>query len=108
MGENTRQRFVRMLTAAVLVFAWSVSVGIPPRAPRPVRAAQTNSYSTLGTVSYDGGSCGYDDTNSVVNAPGVKKTLKVSNSEIYVVGCFLNFAGVASADYVAKWDGTSW
>lgn len=97
-----------MLTAAVLVFAWSVSVGVPPRAPRPVRAAQTNSYSTLGTVSYDGGSCGYDDTNSVVNAPGVKKTLKVSNSEIYVVGCFLNFAGVASADYVAKWDGTSW
>ena len=97
-----------MLTAAVLVFAWSVSVGIPPRAPRPVRAAQTNSYSTLGTVSYDGGSCGVDEPAGVVSAPGIKKILKISNTEIYVVGCFLNFAGVASADYVAKWDGSSW
>ncbi|MEY4009787.1 MAG: hypothetical protein RLZZ93_479, partial [Actinomycetota bacterium] len=97
-----------MLTAAVLVFAWSVSVGIPPRAPRPVRAAQTNSYSTLGTVSYDGGSCGVDSTSGMVSSPGIKKILKISNTEIYVVGCFLNFAGVASADYVAKWDGSSW
>ncbi len=97
-----------MLTAAVLVFAWSVSVGIPPRAPRPVRAAQTNSYSTLGTVSYDGGSCGVVSTSGMVSSPGIKKILKISNTEIYVVGCFLNFAGVASADYVAKWDGSSW
>ena len=44
----------------------------------------------------------------MVERPGIKKILKVSNTEIYVAGCFTNFAGVAAADYVAKWDGTAW
>ena len=97
-----------MATAAFVVFAWAVSAGLPPRAPRPARAAQVNSYSTFGTVSYSAGSCGVDDTAGVVSAPGVKKILKVSNTEVYVVGCFTDFAGVAAADYVAKWNGTAW
>ena len=76
--------------------------------PHIAYAAQTNSYSTFGTISYDAGSCGVDDTSGVVASPGIKKILKVSNTEVYVAGCFTNFSGVATADYVAKWDGTSW
>ena len=90
------------IVAAVLIFVWSIAMGFPPRSPGLVQAAQTNSYSTFGTVSYDGGSCGRDETAGVVSAPGIKKILKVSNTEIYVVGCFLNFGGAAAADYVAK------
>ncbi|CAB4964744.1 unannotated protein [freshwater metagenome] len=75
---------------------------------RVAHAAQVNSYSTFASVSYDAGSCGADDTAGVVERPGIKKILKVSNTEIYVAGCFTNFAGVAAADYVAKWDGTAW
>ncbi|MFM8600931.1 MAG: hypothetical protein ACKODP_02465, partial [Actinomycetota bacterium] len=97
-----------MATATVLLSAWSVSMGLPSRPVRPARAAQVNSYSTFGTVSYSGGSCGVDDAAGIVSAPGIKKILKVSNTEIYVVGCFTNFAGVAEADYVAKWNGTTW
>jgi len=97
-----------MATAAFVVFAWAVSAGLPPRAPRPARAAQVNSYSTFGTVSYSAGSCGADNSSGMVSSPGIKKILKVSNTEIYVVGCFTDFAGVAAADYVAKWNGTVW
>ena len=75
---------------------------------RVAHAAQVNSYSTFASVSYDAGSCGADDIAGVVERPGIKKILKVSNTEIYVAGCFTNFAGVATADYVAKWDGTAW
>ena len=91
-----------------LVCVWVLAVGFPTSGVPPVHAAQTNSYSTFGTVTYDGGSCGRDETAGVVSAPGIKKILKVSNTEIYVVGCFLNFAGIAAADYVAKWNGSSW
>jgi hypothetical protein len=31
-----------------------------------------------------------------------------ANDNVYVGGVFTNFAGVAEADYVAMWDGTSW
>ena len=75
---------------------------------RVAHAAQVNSYSTFASVSFDAGSCGADDIAGVVERPGIKKILKVSNTEIYVAGCFTNFAGVAAADYVAKWDGTAW
>ncbi|MFM9133764.1 MAG: hypothetical protein ACKORY_13855, partial [Actinomycetota bacterium] len=99
-----------MATAAVLLSAWSVSAGLPSRPVRPARAAQVNSYSTFGTVSYSlaGSNCGADSNSGMVSNPGIKKILKLANSEIYVVGCFLDFAGVGSADYVAKWNGTAW
>jgi len=97
-----------MAAAAVLASAWLVSAGPPSQPVRPARAAQVNSYSTFGTVSYSAGSCGVDDADGIVSAPGIKKILKVSNTEIYAVGCFTNFAGVAEADYVARWNGTTW
>jgi len=31
-----------------------------------------------------------------------------SSGNLYVVGDFLNFADVAAADYIAKWNGTAW
>ena len=74
----------------------------------PTNAAPVQSFSTWGTITYDGGSCGSDNTSSVVASPGIKRIVKVATNDWYVVGCFENFAGVASADYVAKWDGTSW
>ena len=74
----------------------------------PTTAAPGQSFSTWGTITYDGGSCGSDNTSGVVASPGIKRIVKVATNEWYVIGCFENFAGVASADYVAKWDGTSW
>lgn len=74
----------------------------------PTTAAPVQSFSTWGTITYDGGSCGSDNTSGVVASPGIKRIVKVATNEWYVAGCFENFAGVASADYVAKWDGTSW
>jgi hypothetical protein len=91
-----------------LMICSAVFIETVAHSPHIAYAAQTNSYSTFGTISYDAGSCGVDDTSGVVASPGIKKILKVSNTEVYVAGCFTNFSGVATADYVAKWDGTSW
>ena len=110
LGATALSRYqkVCLATAGVMMAIWFIALGIPTSMTSVAHAAQVNSYSTFGTVSYDAGSCGVDSTAGVVSSPGVKKILKVSNTEIYVVGCFTNFAGVAEADYVAKWNGTSW
>ena len=110
LGATALSRYqkVCLATASVMMAIWFIALGIPTSMTSVAHAAQVNSYSTFGTVSYDAGSCGVDSTAGVVSSPGVKKILKVSNTEIYVVGCFTNFAGVAEADYVAKWNGTSW
>lgn len=110
LGATALSRYqkVCLATAGVMMAVWFIALGIPTSMTSVAHAAQVNSYSTFGTVSYDAGSCGVDSTAGVVSSPGVKKILKVSNTEIYVVGCFTNFAGVAEADYVTKWNGTSW
>ena len=110
LGATALSRYqkVCLATAGVMMAVWFIALGIPTSMTSVAHAAQVNSYSTFGTVSYDAGSCGVDSTAGVVSSPGVKKILKVSNTEIYIVGCFTNFAGVAVADYVAKWNGTSW
>lgn len=110
LGATALSRYqkVCLATASVMMAIWFIALGIPTSMTSVAHAAQVNSYSTFGTVSYDAGSCGVDSTAGVVSSPGLKKILKVSNTEIYVVGCFTNFAGVAEADYVAKWNGTSW
>ena len=102
-GKSRGFAIAVLLMSAVTLFIEKAS-----EPSRIAHAAQVNSYSTFATVSYDAGSCGADDTAGVVSSPGIKKILKVSNTEIYVAGCFTNFAGVAAADYVAKWNGTSW
>ncbi len=107
--QALRQRKTVSFTLVVMLMIWSaVFVKSFSHSPHIAYAAQVNSYSTLGTISYDAGACGVDETAGVVSSPGIKKILKVSNTEMYVAGCFTNFSGVATADYVAKWDGTSW
>ena len=102
-GKSRGFAIAVLLMSAVTLFIEKAS-----EPSRIAHAAQVNSYSTFATVSYDAGSCGADDTAGVVSSPGIKKILKISNTEIYVAGCFTNFAGVAAADYVAKWNGTAW
>ena len=102
-GKSRGFAIAVLLMSAVTLFIEKAS-----EPSRIAHAAQVNSYSTFATVSYDAGSCGADDTAGVVSSPGIKKILKVSYTEIYVAGCFTNFAGVAAADYVAKWNGTAW
>lgn len=103
-----REKSIGLTMAVLLISAAAIFVETVTQPTRVAHAAQVNSYSTFATVSYDAGACGADDTAGVVASPGIKKILKVSNTEIYVAGCFTNFAGVAAADYVAKWDGSAW
>ena len=103
-----REKSIGLTMAVLLISAAAILVETVTQPSRVAHAAQVNSYSTFATVSYDAGACGADDTAGVVASPGIKKILKVSNTEIYVAGCFTNFAGVAAADYVAKWDGSAW
>ena len=106
-SQVVRRAIAQCVVALALVVA-TVVAQVPHAQRHIASAAVVNSYSTLGTVSYDAGSCGVDSTAGVVSSPGIKRIVKVSNNEIYVVGCFLNFAGDATADYVAKWNGSSW
>ena len=103
-----REKSIGLTMAVLLISAAAILVETVTQPTRVAHAAQVNSYSTFATVSYDAGACGADETAGVVASPGIKKIVKVSNTEIYVAGCFTNFAGVATADYVAKWDGTAW
>ena len=103
-----REKSIGLTMAVLLISAAAILVETVTQPSRVAHAAQVNSYSTFATVSYDAGACGADETAGVVASPGIKKIVKVSNTEIYVAGCFTNFAGVATADYVAKWDGTAW
>ena len=103
-----REKSIGLTMAVLLISAAAILVETVTQPSRVAHAAQVNSYSTFATVSYDAGACGADDTAGVVASPGIKKILKVSNTEIYIAGCFTNFAGVAAADYVAKWDGSAW
>ena len=103
-----REKSIGLTMAVLLISAAAILVETVTQLSRVAHAAQVNSYSTFATVSYDAGACGADETAGVVASPGIKKIVKVSNTEIYVAGCFTNFAGVATADYVAKWDGTAW
>jgi len=95
-------------SAAIVACLLAAVVVLQVDIPKAVRAAQVNSYSTLGTISMDAGSCGPDETASVITGSGIRRIIDGGSGVMYVVGCFTNFAGVAEADYVAKWDGTSW
>ena len=103
-----RGKSIGLTMVVLLMSAAAILVETFAQPSRVTHAAQVNSYSTFAMVSYDAGSCGADVTAGVVENPGIKKILKISNTEIYVAGCFTNFAGVAAADYVAKWDGAAW
>ena len=90
-------------------------VGLVTLRGEPVaRAAQTNSWSAVlgdgqSNASVAADTCGQLGTTSAVNN-AYANPLRIlrSGTDVYVVGCFKNWAGVAAADYIAKWDGTTW
>ena len=83
--------------------AWSLvsdlAAGEPPRfAPAVVAAASPiGPWSALGSDGTGDGAL-----NDLVDA------IVVSGDDLYVGGRFTNAAGIATADYIARWDGTAW
>lgn len=104
------------VVAAVAMFAlWACAVSPFPAQPRIAHAAVTNSYSAFVNGAQlnphsAGSNCSADLSGAYSISPGlvVKKIIRRSASEMYIGGCFLNWAGIAAADYIAKWDGTQW
>ena len=47
-------------------------------------------------------------TNLSVTTSGAVNTSAFWNNELYIGGSFLNWDGIGAADYIAKWDGSSW
>lgn len=105
-------RWPRQLLVAGLA-ATLVGV-VSARDESPAIAAQTNSWSAVlgagqSNASAASDSCGALGTLSAVNNSYANPLRTLRNgADIFVVGCFKNWAGLAAADYVAKWDGTSW
>ncbi|MCS6883627.1 MAG: hypothetical protein RMK84_20105 [Oscillochloridaceae bacterium] len=56
-------------------------------------------WNALGSNGFGNGALGF---GSVVNA------LAASGNDVYVGGFFFDAAGIATADYVARWDGATW
>ena len=103
-----RSKCAVAITIGLVSLALGIGLFDDYRSNRAARAASISSYSTLGTISMDSTPCGSDDTNSVLIGKGIRRIVNSGSGVLYVVGCFLNFAGVPEADFVAKWDGTSW
>lgn len=59
-----------------------------------------NAWSALGSNGFGEG--------ALLNKLGGVDALEVSGSDLYVGGSFPDAAGIAEADYVAKWDGLAW
>jgi hypothetical protein len=76
----------------------SIAKGEPPRIV-PVGAAlpEVTSWSAIGSNG---------DGDGALN--GTVFAMAISGSDLYVGGSFRNAAGIAAADYVARWDGTRW
>ena len=43
-----------------------------------------------------------------INSPAVVTTIAISGTDVYVGGNFTGAGGVPGADYIARWDGTTW
>ena len=56
----------------------------------------------------DGAWNGMGPPSSVGGSPVVRALVRVGDKTVYVGGTFTNWDGVANADYVAAWDGSSW
>ena len=72
----------------------------------PLVATTIGNWSALGSNA--------DGTNGAISHPGPPgiaqeiDVIAVSGTDVYVGGCFQNAGGDPTADYIAKWDGTSW
>lgn len=47
-------------------------------------------------------------SNTPAGVTGVIHAMAVFNNELYIGGSFLNVNGIAAADYLARWNGTTW
>ena len=68
--------------------------------------AATNPWTAVGTPAPSAGSCGKQGDGSV-RSSGVHDVLRIG-TDLYVAGCFTNWAGIPEADYIAKWNGSAW
>jgi len=68
----------------------------------PLATTTIDNWSALG-----GNLAGTDGALSHPSIPYLR-AITVSGTDIYVGGCFLDAGGDPTADYVARWDGTSW
>ena len=68
-----RGKSIGLAIAVLLISAVTLFIEKASEPSRIAHAAQVNSYSTFGTISYDAGLCGVDDTSFVVVSPGIKK-----------------------------------
>jgi len=90
------------ITGSIDASAWTLvsdlAAGEPPRFALAVAVATPiGPWSALGSNGSGNGAL-----NNQVNA------VAVSGTDLYVGGNFTNAAGVATADYIAKWNGTAW
>jgi hypothetical protein len=99
------------VAGAVDASAWTLvsdlAAGEPPRfAPA---AGEVSSYGTtaIGLWSALGSNGAGDGALDQIPYNGVD-ALAVSGSDLYVGGGFLDAAGIATADDIAKWNGTTW
>ncbi len=104
----------KLRLCVVSLFVTSLVVGLNSLPPQPARASQTNSWGTLtgsgqSLASTSATSCG--DLGAAgaftTSYPNPIRTVRIG-TDLFVGGCFLNWAGIAEADFVARWDGTSW
>ena len=105
LGADGTFRGVPSVAGTVDTSAWTLvsdlAAGEPPRfAPAGTHVATPiGPWSALGCCSNGPGTGALN--NSVL-------ALAVSGTDLYVGGTFYNAAGIAEADYVARWDGSHW
>lgn len=92
------------LAGTVDLGAWSLlsdpASGKPPRFAPATSFASTPATGSWAALGDDG--AGDGALNYAVNA------VAISGTDVYVGGFFTDVAGMATADYVAKWDGSTW
>ena len=104
LGADGTFRGAPAIVGAVDTGAWTLvsnlAAGEPPRFSPVVAAAATpvGPWSGLGSNGAGNGAL----SGLAVDA------LAVSGTNLYVGGKFTNAAGIATADYIAKWNGSSW
>ncbi|MFM7262853.1 MAG: hypothetical protein ACKO1X_03775, partial [Acidimicrobiales bacterium] len=83
-----------LVSALVFAAAGSQSASAAPASPVSAIAGSTFTATTC--------------TSGVYNEVATVMDVLVDGTDVYIGGCFRNWNGIAAADYIAKWDGSSW
>ncbi|MFM8794543.1 MAG: hypothetical protein ACKOFF_06620, partial [Acidimicrobiales bacterium] len=92
----------RSVVGAVLVFG-SAAVIAPAGSPT-VSAAPASPVSAIAGSTFTATTC----TSAVYNEIATVMDVLVDGTDVYIGGCFRNWNWIDAADYIAKWDGSSW